>query len=115
MTDKIPPAPWRVDDMGDDDWCVADATGRYIPGLEHFHGDKARAVAERIVVEHNAFDIMSRRGWSVSSQWSNLSGFSIEGWFVVDEHGNKLNNHYVCYHSPSMAVVAAEKWYVEKN
>lgn len=45
---------WKVEDKGDYAFCVIDANGKYVSGLENFFG-RERSVADQIVREHNAY------------------------------------------------------------
>jgi hypothetical protein len=101
---KLTPTPWTLRDEGDGEYYVADSTGKVVPGLGKIFGHVAIAVAERIVLSANAFDVMMRRGWEVRFDERHKL------WSV---HGEYFLNIGHVSHDPFSALVESDKWYKE--
>lgn len=108
MKFKLPPAPWTADDLGDDDWCVIDGTGRYVRGLERL----PEPIAKHIALCRNAMDVQHRRGWAAvagdsEGKWVARKEAG-DGHRVIDILGEKSD-----FDDPFTAIVEADKWYKE--
>lgn len=106
---KLTPAPWSLVDEGDGRHVIVDKNGKYVPGLL-FYGHVGIAVAHRIIAEHNAFDVMMRRGWGVTrlpnTRWVLIGN---DCWLYVGEKNWIRDTLIEAY----AALVEADKWYKE--
>lgn len=120
---KQHPAPWRLEDQDDGFYCIVDANGRYVAGLDRFFGHVGLAVAERIVLEHNAGDVMTRRGWNAckspcDDNWRvdmNDGGWLMryaDGSLAIEDEPEKMTSPAE-WPNPCTALVEADKWYRE--
>ncbi len=112
---KLEPAPWEVV-RDDQSGC------RYIPHSSGFpmlvvdsdDGEHDIAALEFAALARNAFDVMMRRGWSLTRHphlqtWSvtfRAKGFET---ILAREKCGYVHNHL----DPFTALVAADKWYKE--
>lgn len=101
MNNRSKPAPWHANEC-QNGWTADNGAG--VPMLVG-----GKDAIEAAVLAHNAFDVMTRRGWH-PERWEH-------GWVVrlSPTRVHSKNSLGIGFDDPFTALVEADKWYVENT